>query len=421
MTTPEERFVVIKNGLLIDGRGGEPVADSTVIVEDGRIAAVGPEDDLEWPAEAEIVDAAGKTIMPGIIDAHAHMIAYEYDLETRLTRPASLTVLKSIENLRLTLEAGVTTVRDAGGADLGIKLAVEEGLVPGPRLLISIVPLTQTGGLFDLHLGSGAELNMNTMLGRVRHFCGGVETLRETTRELLLAGADVIKICTTGSVFRKPPGTRPAPQYTPEEISAVVYEANAAGKRTMTHCEGGPGLRNAVEAGINSIDHGFFLEDEDVELMLEHDAFLVPTLAANYGILKAVERDPNAGINPRSIEVAKELIDIHSESIGKAIDAGVKIAMGSDAFGWDQGENLFEMELMVRAGMTPMQAIVAATSRGAELLDVADELGTLEPGKIADVLVVDGNPLDDVTILQDKERLSLIMKDGGIYKNNLCH
>ena len=412
-------ITVLKNGFLIDGSGAEPVAGSAVVVENDRIAAVGPPEALSWPQDARVVDVGGKTIMPGIVDAHAHMIAYEYNLETRITTPGSLTVLKTTKNLRATLEAGVTTVRDAGGSDLGIKLGVEQGLVPGPRLLICIAPLTQTGGLFDIHAASGATVDMNTMFGRVRHFCGGVENLRKITREFLLAGADVIKISSTGSVFRKPPGTRPAPQYTPEEIRAVVYEAKAAGKRTMTHCEGGPGLRHAVEAGIDSIDHGFFLTDEDIELLLKHETYLVPTLAAVHGILKIVDRDPDAAINPQSVRVARELVVHHNESIGKAIEAGVKIAMGSDAFGHDQGENLFELELMVRAGMTPMQAIVAATQTASELLDISADLGTIAPGKIADILVVDGNPLDDITILQERHNLVAIMKAGDFFKNQM--
>lgn len=411
--------IVIKNGLLIDGTGEDPAANSTVVVRDGLIEAVGPEATLNWATDAQIIDAKGKTILPGFIDAHSHMIAYEHDLGSRLTTPASLTVLRSIERLKLTLEAGVTTVRDAGGADLGIKLAVEEGIVPGPRLLICIAPLTQTGGLFDIHVGSGAKLDVNTMVGRVRHFCGGVENLRAISREFLLAGADVLKISVTGSVFRKPRGTRPPAQFTPEEITAVVYEAKAAGKRTMTHCEGGPGLQNAVKAGVDSIDHGFFITDEDVELMLEHGTYLVPTMNAVYAILKIIDRDPNAAIDPRSVVAAKDLIEVHNESIGKAIRGGIKITMGADAFGRDVGENLFELELLVKAGMTPMQAIVAGTKTGAELLDIADKLGTVESGKIADILVVDGNPLDDIKLLQNKENLTLIMKDGDIFKNLL--
>ncbi len=407
------------NGMLIDGSGAEPLHGAAVLVEGRQITAAGPGEAIQAPPEARVFDLAGKTIMPGIIDAHAHMIAHEYDLETRITTPASLTVLKTLENLRSTLAAGVTTVRDAGGCDLGIKLGVEQGLVPGPRLLICIAPLTQTGGLFDIHPASGATLDLNSMFGRVRHFAGGVENLRQITRHFLLAGADVIKISVTGSVFRKPPGARPPAQFTPEEIRAVVYEAQAAGKRTMSHCEGGPGLRHAVEAGIDSIDHGFFLSDHDVELLLQRGTYLVPTLAAVHGILKIADRDPNAAINPQSVRTARELIERHNESIGKAIRAGVKIAMGSDAFGHDQGENLFELELLVRAGMSPMQAIVAATSSAAELLGLGDSLGHVAPGKIADLLVVDGNPLHDITVLQNRSKLRLIMKEGTAFKNEL--
>jgi len=408
--------VVIRRGTLIDGTGRDPLPRSAIVVEGDSIVAVGSESEVSWSPDAQIMDAEGKWVLPGFIDVHAHMIAYEYDLEKRLTTPASLTVLKTMKNLRATLEAGVTTVRDAGGVDLGIKMAVEQELIPGPRLFISIVPLTQTGGLFDLYLGSGAKLDTTNMIGRVRHFCGGVETLRQTVRELLLAGADVIKICTTGSVYSKP-GSVPAPQFTPEEIETVVYEARAAGKRTMTHAEGGVGLRNAVRAGIDSIEHGFYLSDEDIALMLEKGTFLVPTLACNYGILKVIERDPTAGIHEQSVRVAKEITADHAESFRRAAEAGVKIAMGSDAFGWDQGENLFELELMVRSGFSPMQAIMAGTRFAAQCLGVENRLGTLTPGKIADVLVVDGDPLADVKVLQDRENLALIMKGGRIFKN----
>jgi imidazolonepropionase-like amidohydrolase len=410
--------IVLKGGTLIDGTGRDPVPDTTVVIEGGRIAAVGSETEVDWSPGAPVIDVAGRTILPGFVDVHCHMIAYEYDLQKRLTTPASLTVLKSIENLRTTLAAGVTTVRDAGGADLGLKLGVEQGLVPGPRLFIAIVPLTQRGGLFDLNLASGAELDMTGMLGRIRHFTGGVESMRQAARELILAGADVIKVSVTGSVYETP-GQIPAPQFTPQEIDAAIYEAQAAGKTTMTHCEGGPGLRNAVEAGVDSIDHGFYLTDEDCQLMIDHGTFLVPTLACNYGILKVIERDPEAGIREQSVRVARELIADHAASFRKAAEMGVKIAMGSDAFGWDQGENLFELELMVDAGLTPMEAIVAGTRSGAELLGVEDELGTLAPGKVADVLVVDGDPLDDISILQDRDNLLMIMKAGEVFKDEV--
>ena len=187
----------------------------------------------------------------------------------------------------------------------------------------------------------------------------------------------------------------------------------------MTHCEGAPGLRNAVLGGLDSIEHGFYLSDDDIRLMLDHDVTLVPTLACNYGILKVVKRDPNAGIHEQSIQVAKDLIADHAKSISKAAEAGVKIAMGSDAFGWDQGENLMELEYMVNIGFTPMDAIVAATSSAARLLGEEDRLGTISTGKFADILIVDGNPLADIRLLQDRQNLRMIMKEGVAYKNTL--
>ncbi|MBN1314618.1 MAG: amidohydrolase family protein [Anaerolineales bacterium] len=411
--------IVIKGGKLVDGTGRQPVENSAVVVQDGRLKAVGSQEDMSWPIDAVVIDATGKTVLPGLIDCHAHMIAYEYDLETRVTTPMSLTVVKTLKNMKTTLDLGITTLRDGGGVDLGLKLAVEQGLVPGPRLHICIVPITQTGGLFDLHIGSGAQLNLNTMYGTTRHFVNGVENLRQLSRDLLLAGADFLKVSSTGSVYKGTPGIPPGPQYTVEEMKTVVYEAHAAGKKTMTHCEGGIGLRNALEAGIDTIEHGFYLTDEDIQMMLDKDVFLVPTLNCNYGILKVIERDPDAGIHAKSVDVARRIIDDHAKSIQKAIQAGVKIAMGTDAFGWDQGDNLYELMLLVGLGMTPMEAIITGTLRGAELLGVEDELGSLEVGKIADVVVIDGDPLADISIMRSKENVALIMQNGNLYKNNL--
>jgi len=411
--------IVIRGATLIDGAGASPVRDGAVVVEGNTISKVGLSREISVGPEAQIIEAQGKTLLPGFIDTHAHMIAYEYNLEKRITTPASLTVIKTLKNLKATLDGGVTTVRDGGGCDLGYKLAVEQGLTPGPRLFITIVPLSQAGGLFDLPLYSGAKVDLSNITPRVRLFCGGVENVRQITRQLLLEGADVIKISTTGSVYTHP-GKVPGPQFTPEEIAAAVYEAKAAGKRSMTHCEGGQGLRNALNGGIDTIEHGFYLTDEDVKLMKERDVWLVPTLACNYGILKVIKRDPKAGIHEQSVVVAKSIIADHAKSIQRAAAAGVKIAMGSDAFGWDQGENLYELELMVGLGFTPMQAIVAGTTSAAKLLGAEDKIGSVTPGKLADILLVDGDPLADIRILQDKSRIQLIMKDGAVYKNTLA-
>jgi imidazolonepropionase-like amidohydrolase len=409
---------VIRGGTLIDGTRNDPLPGSAVVIDGDSIVAAGSESAVKWPASARVLNAEGKTVLPGFIDCHAHLIAYEYDLEKRLTTPASLTVLKTAENLRTTLEAGVTTVRDAAGVDAGIKMAVEQGIVPGPRLFVSIVILAQTGALWDLHLGSGAKLDTTGMIGRINYPCGGVESVRQIVRELIHAGADVIKIETTGSIHAES-GRLPAPQFTAEELEAVVYEAHSAGKRVMAHAEQGAGLRNAVKAGIDSVEHGFFLSDEDIGLMLERGTFLVPTLACNHGVLKIAEQHPTAGIHPQAVEGARRVMAPHAESFHRAAEAGVKIAMGSDSFGWFQGESLLELELMVGAGFSPMQAIMAGTRFAAECLGIEDRLGTLTAGKVADVLVVDGDPLSDIRVLQDRNNLALIMKEGNVFKNAL--
>jgi imidazolonepropionase-like amidohydrolase len=407
---------VIRGATLIDGTGRAPVPESVVIVEGDRIAAAGPVAEVAWSPASAVIDASGKTVLPGFIDAHAHLMAYEYELEKRLTTPASLTAIRTLANLRATLDAGVTTVREAGGMDLGFKLAVDQGLVPGPRLYLSVYALAQRGWLWDLSLGSGGKLDTTTMFGGVAHYCGGVETLREQARELILAGADVLNICTSSS-GHSAPGRLPSAQFTREEIEAVVYEAHATGRRVMAHMDGGPGLRNAVLAGVDSVEHPFYLSDDDVALLLERGTCLVPTLATNYGIVQVAEKYPSAGIHLQAVAGAKKMIPSHAAGFRRASEAGVAIVLGSDSYGCFQGDNLMELELMVQCGYTPMQAIVAGTQMAARCLGAEDQIGTVTPGRLADLLVVDGNPLADVSVLRTKDKLSLIMQAGKIHKN----
>jgi imidazolonepropionase-like amidohydrolase len=410
--------IVIKGGSLIDGTGADPLPRSAIVVERDTIVAIGRESKVNAPSEARVMDAEGKTILPGLIDCHAHLVAREYDLEKRLTTPASLTAIKTAENVRATLEAGVTTVRDAGGVDVGIKMAVEQGVIPGPRLLISIVILAQTGALWDLYTGSGARLDTTEMAGRLYHYSGGVEALRQTVRQLVHAGADVIDMCTTGNIHAEP-GRLPGARFTPEEIGTVVYEAHAAGRRVMVHVDGGPGVGNAIRAGVDSIDHPFYLSDEDISLMLKEGTFLVPTFGCSYGIVKVAEAHPAAGIHQEAVEGARRVRADHADGFRRAAEAGVKIAVGSDSFGWFQGENLVELELMVSAGFSPMQAIMAGTRFAAQCLGIEDRFGTLAVGKVADILVVDGDPLSDIKVLQQRDKLAVIMKDGQIFKDLL--
>jgi imidazolonepropionase-like amidohydrolase len=250
----------------------------------------------------------------------------------------------------------------------------------------------------------------------VRQYVNGVENVREATRKLLLSGVDCIKIVSTGSIFARS-GYPPPAQYSQAELDAIVWEAHAAGKKVLCHAEGGPGVMNALKAGVDSVEHGFYLDDDVIELMLENGTYLVPTLSAAPAVIKQAETDPN--IHSWAVEHSHALMDDPNKGFTKALRAGVKIAMGSDIFGANHGQNAFELEVMVQSGMSPTHALVAATSSAADLLGIAEQTGSLRVGKAADLILVQGDPLADVRVLRDLERIKLVMRDGVVHKDLL--
>ena len=410
---------VITGGLLIDGTGRDPVSNAGVVVDDeGRIAEVGKLDML--PRSADIVDVSGRTIMPGLIDCHVHFFVELKPMHDAAMEPPSLRVVKAAENAKATLEAGVTTVRDTGGTPLGFKMAAERGLIPAPRMRISITVLSQTGGHADFLLPSGL---MDPLLPRGEGLewsngvCDGVDEVRKTARAVFQAGADFLKLCSTGGVM-SPTDEPESTQFTRDEISTMVYEARAQGKRCAAHAHGKDGILNAIETGVWSIEHGTYLDDEVASAIKSRGTFLVPTLQAPHAGLRKAKEKPGS-VLPQSVRKAEEVIGVRQESIQLAIESGVKIAMGTDAGVGDHGANTEELRLMVEAGMTPMQSIVASTKTASECLEMDPDVGTLEPGKLADLLVVAGNPLDDIGILEDKSKLSMIVQGGAAYKDKL--
>jgi imidazolonepropionase-like amidohydrolase len=405
---------VVRCGTLIDGTGADPVRGATVVIENDTIVAVHRDGTI--PRDAEVIDAGAMTVMPGMIDCHVHLTSSAQSLQQRLLTPYSLTIAQALANARLTLNCGFTTVRDAGGTPRGVKMAIDQGLFPGPRLRVAVGALSQTGGHGDGTMPSG----VNTRVGSPEHpltVVDGVEAVRKATRELLRAGADQIKVHTSGGVMS--PNDEPgATGFSPEEIAAIVYEARAAGKTVMAHAQAAQGIKNAVLGGIASIEHGIYLTEEVIDAMIERGTYLVATLVAPVWVLRRAEQDP-ASIPPYALRKAREVKDAHFASFRMAVEKGVRIAMGTDTGVGPHGSNAEELQLMVEGGMTPLQAIVATTGTAAECARVGHLTGTIVPGKRADLLAVDGDPLADITVLQDRERLALIMKDGRVHRNVL--
>ena len=409
--------IFIHNGTLFDCTGRDPLSGGAMIIEDNKIIAAGVERDLTLP-EGELVeiDAAGGWILPGFIDTHVHLMMEGGDLEKSLLTPFSYNFYKAIPFFRRTLEAGITTVRDAGGLDLGTKRALDEGLVPGPRVKISINALSITGGHGDSWMPSGADLNAFAAYpGMPDGRCDGPEEVRKKVREMLRAGAEVIKICSTGGVMS--PTDRPEhTQFSPAELAVIVEEASYhGGLKVMSHAQGTQGIKQAIEAGIHSIEHGIFLDDEVVRMMLERGTFLVPTLLAPFSILEQAAK--NERFPPYAVAKAQDAYEWHRKSIALAYKAGVKIAMGTDAGVMPHGTNLRELGLMCEIGMSPREAILATTRVAAECLEWQARLGTLEPGKLADVVIWKVDPLADIHALEDQNNAAVVIKDGKIVKN----
>jgi imidazolonepropionase-like amidohydrolase len=381
-------------GLVYDGTTAPP-AEGDVVVEDGRIVEVGPGLDGD-----DVVDCSGGFLSPGFFDCHVHVVMDTPSFLEMIEQPFSLQFFKAAVNLRKTLHAGVTSIRDAGGADLGIKSAVERGMTPGPRMQISVIMLSQTGGHGDDWSVCGADVPVFLPHpGRPSGVVDGPDEVRKRVRELVRAGADVIKVATSGGVLS---ATNPHHgQLRDAEIATMTEEAAAAGIHVMAHAQAAEGIKTALRNGVRSIEHGIFLDDEAIELMLRHGAWLVPTLQAPREVIAAAES--GAPIPATQVEKARLLTKVHTEAVRRAHEAGVRIAMGTDAGVGAHGSNLEEVELMADAGLSALEALHATTGSAAELLDVAEDRGFLRPGQRADLVLVDGSP-EDVSALGSRVR-----------------
>jgi len=404
--------LAIVGARLVDARAEEPLPGDTVLVdEDGRITDVGARPSA-IPDDALVIDAEGRTVVPGLIDCHVHLWGSHEMLHDLVRRSYSEGVARMLRCGQAFLESGVTTARDAGGTPAGVKRVFANGEFPGPRLQVSVMPLSITGGHGDGQTPAGIDLlgdvpPVEMPLG----IADGVDEVRRVVRRQIRAGADWIKAMATGGVYSLMDAPD-AVQFTVEEMRVMVEEAEHAGLRgVMAHAENAAGIKNALRAGIRSIDHGDGLDDEAIDLMLERDVPLVPTFLIIEEMLR--EDRVDSGVTPPwAVEKVRLLVEEIEPRFRHAVERGVRIAMGTDG---GVGSHLpTELSLMVEHGMSPLASLRAATMDAARLLGLDGEIGTLEAGKAADVLLLDGDPIAEPALWRDPARIVTVIQGGRL-------
>ena len=419
MNEQEQSTKVFKGALLIDGTGAAPVKNPVIVVEDSRIKEIGTQGEITVPSGAETVDLSAYTLMPGLIETHQHLFAANvaffehYRLAEYITHP-NLQMLYGLRGAQIMLEAGFTTIRNHAHQtshaspsvtyEVAIRDAQNAGLFPGPRML--------TGGFCHI---TGSHLDLSTPRSARRSpgvTADGPWELRRQAREVLRDGADHLKTCLSGGggSAQEPPDIR---NMTQEEIDAIVDEAHAFGKQVAAHCFTPLAQKMAVKAGVDTIEHCVFTDDEAIAMIKGEDKFLVPTLFHRTD--RAIEIRRTHGAPKDVLAKMKRLQPFCWESFKKIHQAGIKIAMGTDTtVDPEIGTNAYELEIYVNLGMTPMEAIMTATKNAAEAIWLGKDTGTLEKGKYADMIAVDGNPLSDIRVLQDREKIKLVIKEGQV-------
>ena len=409
-------MLILKNAMIIDGTGNVPLPNGSVVVEGERIKEILPGLPGRIPSDATVIDCRHQALLPGLIDAHIHVGAVEANImEQQRRNYTSMLVIRSLKVIKETLDQGFTTARDAGGADPGFREAVRQGYIQGPRLFVAGFPLSQTGGHGDSRLPTETFSPLEALAGIATRVCDGVDQVRRAAREQLRSGVDHLKVMAGGGAM-SPSDEIDTSQYSIEELKAAVYEAQAVGTYVMAHVYSSRSILNCTAAGIRTLEHGNLLDEEAARAIKDAGAFLVPTLVT-YEVTPRLGKD--LGIPENNIRKMIEARERALEALAIAHRVGVKIASGSDLLGPMQIYKGMELELKSRV-LGPMGAIIASTKTNAELLRKEKDLGTIEAGKLADFILLDGDPLKDMKLFQQyQEKITLIIQGGRIYKNIL--
>jgi imidazolonepropionase-like amidohydrolase len=412
LSAEEPSPTYVKAGRLLDVRSGRLLDDQVIVIRGERVERIVPAVQARLPEGNHVIDLSRATVLPGLIDAHDHLTSdHRFHGYRALGISVPRETLYGVLNARRTLEAGFTTVRNVGAdgySDVALRDAIHAGEISGPRLLVSGPALGMTGGHCDDNL-LPAEYNH-----RAEGVADGPWAVRAKVREVVKYGADLIKFCATGGVLSKGdlPGTQ---QYTFEEMQAIVEEARVLGRRVAAHAHGAEGMKIAIRAGVDSIEHASLIDEEGIELARERGTFLVMDIYNDDFILQQGEK---VGMLPESLEKERALGQLQRDNFRRAHQARARMAFGSDGGVYPHGGNAKQFAYMVKYGMTPLEAIQAATLHAAELLGWADRVGSIEAGKFADLIAVEGNPLEDVTVLED---VRFVMKGGQVVRSELVH
>ncbi|RBQ24165.1 Imidazolonepropionase [Candidatus Methanobinarius endosymbioticus] len=408
--------ILIKNITIINSTYEKPLENVAIYIKEGKIKNIDKSTCIDIDDGTKIIDGEDNFILPGFIDMHVHLLANGFIKENDLVNPLANYFYQGIANMKDTIDAGVTYVRDCGLADAGVKMAAQRKIFPCPKMKISVTPLSITGGHFDFMLNSGIDTIVNYP-GLPRPVCNGIEGVITKTREVFRAGADFIKVMATGGVI-SPNNVPEFAQYNIKELKAIVKEAKMrGGAKVSAHAHGLEGIKNSVKAGIQFIEHGTYMDESIAKYMVKKGTYLIPTCSVMGG---AVDQAKQGLLDDASSQNAYEADKVHKDNMIIAYESGVKMLMGTDSGVSPHGNNLKELQLLCEIGMDPLESIASGTIEAAKALEIDNEIGSIEVGKAADIIMVAKNPLDDIGHLADPNNVLKVIQDGNIVKDKLA-